>query len=525
MNQEIKINRFFNAFFLRKLTSSIIIVFAVFNILAWLFEKIAYITPFYSINENATMKIITAISFFIVGISHFITSKKVLKYLIAFGLLICSIQLVNIHLVTFFKSSSEATIFLFVTTFFEIYYKRVQENMRIAILLNSIIYTITLFSIYFFVIQPELLANIPGFQSVSWNTALLFYFNVLSCFEYIFSKGINSVYNTYQQNFEVNPFKFFPLFFIVPILLVIITSVLTSFGIITSEVGIFIILFIFNIIIILAAGVFTSKFTKLFKMIIKAQEDLKENNIQLSEINKNLNEKNQYLEDFTSIASHNLKEPIIALNNLGQFKNNPEFEGMLTEEEIDKMFQTNVKNLTESIEALNKFLTFIRKSDRKQFEIISLEDSLVNNINALRNFVPNASEKVTYTIIDSISFPKIYIDSVFYNLLTNAYKYSHPDRALKISIEGKLTNDKQHYVLTVKDNGLGINLDKYGNDVFKPRKRFHKTPFPSSGYGLYFTKLHVQKLNGIISVESTEEIGSTFTIIFKTGTYESSDNR
>lgn len=69
-------------------------------------------------------------------------------------------------------------------------------------------------------------------------------------------------------------------------------------------------------------------------------------------------------------------------------------------------------------------------------------------------------------------------------------------------------------ILSIQDNGLGIDLDKHGNDMFKIRKVFHHHP-DAKGFGLYITKTQVETMGGKIWVESEPGIGSTFYVEFK----------
>jgi signal transduction histidine kinase len=69
-------------------------------------------------------------------------------------------------------------------------------------------------------------------------------------------------------------------------------------------------------------------------------------------------------------------------------------------------------------------------------------------------------------------------------------------------------------VLSVTDNGLGIDLALHKDQIFKIRKTFHKHA-DAKGFGLFITKTHVEAMNGKIWVESHPDKGSTFYIEFK----------
>ena len=105
-----------------------------------------------------------------------------------------------------------------------------------------------------------------------------------------------------------------------------------------------------------------------------------------------------------------------------------------------------------------------------------------------------------------------FLESIMLNLTTNAIKYS--DENKKVSIEYFITDEPDFTVLNVKDNGLGIDLERYKDDVFGLYKTFHRKE-NSNGIGLYITKNQIESMNGKIEVESKVNEGSTFKVYFK----------
>lgn len=67
--------------------------------------------------------------------------------------------------------------------------------------------------------------------------------------------------------------------------------------------------------------------------------------------------------------------------------------------------------------------------------------------------------------------------------------------------------------MEVSDNGLGIDLVKYGDKLFGMHKTFHDNP-NAKGIGLFITKNQIEALGGKISVKSETNKGSTFTVVF-----------
>ncbi len=133
-------------------------------------------------------------------------------------------------------------------------------------------------------------------------------------------------------------------------------------------------------------------------------------------------------------------------------------------------------------------------------------------LSILSGNIRNKRAKIFYDFeIPSVLYPKVYLESIFYNLLDNALKYTHPDTEPQINISTYMENDKT--VLSVQDNGLGINLKLYGDQIFKYKKIFHRG-FESNGVGLFMTKNQIETFGGSIDVKSKVGEGSTFTVTF-----------
>ncbi|MCX8490308.1 MAG: ATP-binding protein, partial [Cyclobacteriaceae bacterium] len=104
------------------------------------------------------------------------------------------------------------------------------------------------------------------------------------------------------------------------------------------------------------------------------------------------------------------------------------------------------------------------------------------------------------------------LTSVFYNLLSNAIKYRSPYRTLNIGIKTKRIAANQ-IQLEISDNGLGMNMEQFRENIFGLYKRFH-THTDGKGLGLYLVKLQIESMGGSIEVNSQLNKGSTFTVKF-----------
>jgi two-component system aerobic respiration control sensor histidine kinase ArcB len=109
-----------------------------------------------------------------------------------------------------------------------------------------------------------------------------------------------------------------------------------------------------------------------------------------------------------------------------------------------------------------------------------------------------------------VSTSRAYFGSIVYNLLSNAVKYRDKTRPSIIHISS--TAKDQRLVFKISDNGLGIDLQRYGDKVFGLYKRFHGNTVEGTGLGLHLVKTQVEALEGTILISSEPGVGTTFTI-------------
>ena len=139
----------------------------------------------------------------------------------------------------------------------------------------------------------------------------------------------------------------------------------------------------------------------------------------------------------------------------------------------------------------------------------------IDNILNVLKFVITENKATVHNKINEklfLYYNYSYFESIIQNLLSNAIKYKHPDRDPVITID--CAYDKQEFKLMISDNGLGIDLDKYGNDIFGLYKTFHHNR-DAEGIGLYLIKNQIESFGGEITLESTINEGTTFTIYAK----------
>lgn len=234
------------------------------------------------------------------------------------------------------------------------------------------------------------------------------------------------------------------------------------------------------------------------------QDDIQKNLIE------ELSMQNSQLNDFSSIISHNLRAPAANITMLIET-----YDENGNKEETSNVFEM-LKKVSQNLnETLNHLLDILSLKSNKKIEIkeLNFEEILNKTIDNLQGEIlqKEAEIKVDFSEARTINYPKIYLESIFHNLVSNALKYASSNRKPIITISTYNINTTIY--LSIKDNGLGIDLVKYGSKIFGMNKVFHEHP-DAKGVGLFMTKMQVERFGGKINVKSEVNVGTTFTIIF-----------
>jgi PAS domain S-box-containing protein len=241
------------------------------------------------------------------------------------------------------------------------------------------------------------------------------------------------------------------------------------------------------------------------------EEKILEQNSRLLAVTDDLKRKNNQLEEFTQIVSHNLRSPVGNIVTLLNF-----YEGAVSEKERQEYFNLLKESSAITLTMLNDINEVLKVKQNKNIEKQDLNfQTILDEVKIMLNAkITQLDAKVESDFIKApeIHFPAIYLESILLNLLDNALKYSDPNRRPEIFFR-TYYNENKNLVLEVQDNGLGINLARYGHHLFKLRKTFHRHP-ESRGVGLFMIKNQIEAMGGEIGIESKENVGSTFYINF-----------
>lgn len=242
----------------------------------------------------------------------------------------------------------------------------------------------------------------------------------------------------------------------------------------------------------------------------KMHKELRRANSQLSKLNRSLTNQNQQLEDFAHITSHNLRAPIANLRALMQMHNEAK------QQDEKNVYLSMVQEVTRKIdETLNDLVDVvqIRKNADVEKEWLSFAERLqyVKEV-LLVDIEKSGIELVADLAEPLVLFPRIYLDSILQNLITNAIRYRSPDRRPQLHFKSWKENGM--LLFTAADNGLGIDLARFGSKLFGFRKTFHRNK-DAKGIGLFIIKTQIDAMGGSIRAESTPGQGTKFIITFK----------
>ena len=242
-------------------------------------------------------------------------------------------------------------------------------------------------------------------------------------------------------------------------------------------------------------------------------DQLAASNAGLAAANQQLTRTNVDLDNFIYTASHDLKAPISNIEGLLDTLRDelpPQAAGGEVPYILELM-QDSVNRFTRTIEHLTD-VSRLQKEHDQPHEPVPLAGIIEDVRLDLAPLLQQTGGRLHVDVraVPTVQFSVKNLRSVVYNLLSNALKYHHPDRAPQVQVRGR--EEGAYHVLEVQDNGLGLDLAREP-ELFGMFRRYH-THVDGSGIGLYMVKRMVENTGGRIEVHSTLGEGSTFTVYF-----------
>ena len=231
---------------------------------------------------------------------------------------------------------------------------------------------------------------------------------------------------------------------------------------------------------------------------------------ELIKSNEIINEQNKRLSNFANIVSHNLKSYATNLKSVISLLCNAESDEEKTVmlnylQTISNGFSSTIDHLIEIVD--------IQNQQELTLESMSIHDYVEQVIGVLQAQIDLSNAVIHNNVSKDLVLQAnpAYMESILLNLLTNAIKYRQPTKTLVVEIDAAIKDTE--FVLVIKDNGRGINLNKYKDQVFGLHKTFHGNP-DAKGVGLFITRLQVEAMKGRIEVKSNDKQGCSFIVHF-----------
>jgi PAS domain S-box-containing protein len=241
---------------------------------------------------------------------------------------------------------------------------------------------------------------------------------------------------------------------------------------------------------------------------------------ELEQSQANLIEKVKQLEEMSHIVAHNLRGPAnniklltetlkVKLGGTSDNENAQIISESVTEAEAADMIGKASDSLLNTLELLLS-IAEIRLSGGIAFDHCDINEIIRTIQQQLQgNILESKAIINTHLDVPYVEYPKHYLENIFYNLISNAIKYRREGISPEILIFSEQQNGRTR--IKVKDNGSGLDMERFGNKLFRLNQVFHRNK-DSKGIGLFLVRNQVESLGGKIQATSKVNEGSEFVV-------------
>lgn len=246
--------------------------------------------------------------------------------------------------------------------------------------------------------------------------------------------------------------------------------------------------------------------------MVGAMHDISERKrvlFEMRQVTAELFKQNRELHEFGYIVSHNLRAPVANIKGIAMLMKMEATASEALNPYLDNLC-SSIANLDEVIIDLSKILSSKNRNVEIRLEPLDLHEIIQHVKKEMFEKAQHINFKLSITggpfIIASY---QVYLYSIFFNLISNSIKYR---QAAPLEVDIDIDQTGTSVTITYKDNGSGIDLGRYKEEIFKPYKGFHAT-IKGKGLGLFLIKNYIEALGGSIDVESELGNGTTYLIV------------
>lgn len=256
--------------------------------------------------------------------------------------------------------------------------------------------------------------------------------------------------------------------------------------------------------------------------------ELKQTQLQLESLNKDLQEANDNLQQFAFVASHDLQEPLRKIQSFGTLLQE-QYAGQLGEgANLIQRMQLAAERMSVLIKDL---LTFSRitahQQSAKEIPLSQVVNRVIDDLDVVIN---EASATLQIEPLPVVHGDESQLRQLFQNLLSNALKFRQPNQPLMIRVSARLVDaatlptsvkparqSASYHEISIEDNGIGFD-EKYVDRIFQVFQRLHtKSQYAGTGIGLAIVQKVVSNHGGAIAASSQPGRGATFFVYLPVG--------
>ncbi len=239
----------------------------------------------------------------------------------------------------------------------------------------------------------------------------------------------------------------------------------------------------------------------------RAERDLVEANKTLAHLNQDLRRSNEDLQQFAFMASHDLQEPLRMVNTFTELL--LKRFGHIVDPSAARYAGFINQGVQRMETLINNVLSYSRAvhSDGEELKTADLKISFRQALSLLDAAIRESGAIITSEDLPTVSGDEEQLTQLFQNLLSNALKYRHISKPVRVHIG--VVRSGSDWIISVRDNGIGFE-QKYADRIFGLFKRLHRSEYPGTGLGLAFCKRIIERHGGRIWAESEVGVGSTF---------------
>jgi PAS domain S-box-containing protein len=249
------------------------------------------------------------------------------------------------------------------------------------------------------------------------------------------------------------------------------------------------------------------------RIILLAIEDITERRFtewRLADQRAELQRSNIALDEFASVASHDLQEPLRKILSFGERLNTT--AGPVLTGDARRYLERMLNSAGRMRTLIEDLLTYSQVSTRAQSFVSTDLAGIARDVIAdLETTIADEGGRIELGELPVIDADPMQMRRLFQNLVGNALKYRRKDESPVVQLSSSHPGARQ-LTITVKDNGIGFN-DQYAEKIFKMFERLHgRMEYEGSGIGLAICRKIVERHGGTITATSTAGQGATFNV-------------